>query len=505
MDTLKTGFIVVLLLAVLYGVYVVLNKDQAPPTAEIAWHQQEAEKELQVEVGPPSTPEADTNKLVKDAPAPPVKEDAAVAKDVAAPLLRDAATPPAKPTATFAETSPPSLNATATAPDVNVGIPHVIKAELTPVENSPTAPSLAPSPLRPSTGDPTVPPIDEPPLPSATAGTVPSASGPISPPPPTLLKSNSKLITNPTLDGGQSTQPRSNPYLQSTTTSSADTTQPPLIQEAPDGVRTTPTDSSGRATGFGTSTSPATTDSADAGPGIKPISTAAAFAAAMREAHTNIEEEKWYQALFILSKFYNSPDLSSEQHQTLLDLLDPLAAKVVYSQEHLVTDAHVVLRGETLEQIAQANQIPVDLIANINGLDKSGVLIPGTKVKIVQGPFRADVDLKRQELTLFAGQLYAGRFPVSVGKEPEPQPGEFRVLEKQTGKDYYGDKGQVLRPDDPANPYGHVWIALGQELAIHGSPDRGEGTSQGCISLSPLDAHDVFSILSEGSAVTIRR
>ena len=51
MDTLKTGFIVVLLLAVLYGVYVVLNKDQTPPSAEIAWHQQQAENELQIEIG----------------------------------------------------------------------------------------------------------------------------------------------------------------------------------------------------------------------------------------------------------------------------------------------------------------------------------------------------------------------------------------------------------------------------------------------------------------------
>ena len=51
MDTLKTGFIVLLLLAVLYGVYVVLNKDQTPPTAEIAWHQQQAEQELQIDIG----------------------------------------------------------------------------------------------------------------------------------------------------------------------------------------------------------------------------------------------------------------------------------------------------------------------------------------------------------------------------------------------------------------------------------------------------------------------
>ena len=356
-----------------------------PSTAEIAWHQQEAEKELQIDVGSPSGPEVSASDLLKDVSNPPP--------------------------ATFGES--PKSDATG-----DLGIPSVIKAELTPTEDSASRINLPLSPLRPTTGNVDPSPLtNQPPQPPATkAGEVVA--------PPSLLSNNSKMISNPTIEA----KPRSLAELQPLrepppveTTPVSTESQPSLIPEDPAAARHTPSDLTGKtpevatpptpqATPLNTnplsSTLPADT-TAVTPPLIKPISTVAAFEAAMREAHTNIDEEKWYQALFLLSKFYNSPDLSSEQQKNLLDLLDPLAAKVVYSQEHLVSDGHVVQRGETLHQIANANQVPVDLIANINGLDKTGILVPGTNLKIVQGPFRADVDLKRQELTLFAGQLYA--------------------------------------------------------------------------------------------------
>ena len=122
----------------------------------------------------------------------------------------------------------------------------------------------------------------------------------------------------------------------------------------------------------------------------------------------------------------------------------------------------------------------------------------------MRGPFRADVDLQKKELTLFAGQLYAGRFPISVGQDPPPKPGEYRVLEKKPGHDYFAASGQKLDANDPQNPFGRVWIGLDKELVIHGSPESGDAGAMGCISLSPLDAMDVYSILTQGSSVVIR-
>jgi lipoprotein-anchoring transpeptidase ErfK/SrfK len=58
----------------------------------------------------------------------------------------------------------------------------------------------------------------------------------------------------------------------------------------------------------------------------------------------------------------------------------------------------------------------------------------------------------------------------------------------------------------PANPFGSIWIDLGNDVAIHGSAEAPSSYDDrlGCISLSPRDARDVYGILSIGSEVIIR-
>jgi lipoprotein-anchoring transpeptidase ErfK/SrfK len=225
---------------------------------------------------------------------------------------------------------------------------------------------------------------------------------------------------------------------------------------------------------------------------------------AIQSAHARIEEGKWYEALFNLSLQYGSGELTEEERRRLGDLLDPLAGKVVYSKEHLIEPAYEVRRGETLMDIAERHNVPWQLLANINEVKDPQVLLPGTKLKVVPGPFRAEVDLARRELVLFAGRLYAGRFPITVGSNPAPKPGEYRVNDKQAGRTFYAGGGQTIPAGDPANPYGQIWIDLGGDVCIHGSPEKVQG-GMGCISLSPTDANDVYGILSRGSGVVVRR
>ena len=56
---------------------------------------------------------------------------------------------------------------------------------------------------------------------------------------------------------------------------------------------------------------------------------------AQKIAKTLLDEGKYRDALATLSVFYQSPDLTPAEHRELLDLLDPLAGRVVYSREHL--------------------------------------------------------------------------------------------------------------------------------------------------------------------------
>lgn len=232
---------------------------------------------------------------------------------------------------------------------------------------------------------------------------------------------------------------------------------------------------------------------------------AVAYERARRQAQAMIQEGQYHQALATLSMFYQSEDLTPEQRRELLDLLDPLAGRVVYSREHCLQPAYTVRRNETLFDIAQRYNVPAELLQKINGIDDPNVLVPGTELKVVTGPFRADVDLHAQQLTLFVNGLYAGRFPISVGSDPAPVSGEFQVRDKREDRDYFSIEGRVIPAGNPANPFGNVWLDLGREICIHGSPVGGADPRRGCIGLSPQDANDVYGILSVGSNVRILR
>lgn len=231
------------------------------------------------------------------------------------------------------------------------------------------------------------------------------------------------------------------------------------------------------------------------------------FRRTWQSVERNVQAGKFRAALAELSPYYNHPEITPEERKQVLDWLDALAGKVIYGPEHLLEEPYRVQGRESLNEVADRYRIPAQLLRNVNSgaAPESGVLLPGTELKVIPGPFRAEINLAGSELTLYLGDLYAGRFPFTVGDET-PQPGAYKVADKRTDKDYYGKNGQVIPALDPNNPYGGVWIDLGRELSLHGSPARENGSQTlGCISLSPRDAQDVFGILSLNAEVRIVR
>jgi lipoprotein-anchoring transpeptidase ErfK/SrfK len=114
------------------------------------------------------------------------------------------------------------------------------------------------------------------------------------------------------------------------------------------------------------------------------------------------------------------------------------------------------------------------------------------------------VNLAGGELTLYVGELYAGRFAFTIGDE-RPQPGTYRVQTKQKDRPYIGRDGRQIAGGDPANPYGNCWIDLGKEVSLHGSGiSNGQGPALGCLSFSPQDAQDLCGILSVTSEVVVK-
>ena len=234
------------------------------------------------------------------------------------------------------------------------------------------------------------------------------------------------------------------------------------------------------------------------------------FNTAFGQAEQFIEAAEFRAALELLSGFYRNNELSGPQRQRLLPTLDALAGKVIYSDEHhLAGQPYVVGTNESLVDIAAKWKVPAQLIYNVHQKTLKNPLTdiqPGTELKRIPGPFQAEVDLQTKVLTLFLGDLYAGRFPIRVGISGAPQPGKYSVvLKSESGHTWRDSKGMDYPPGSPQNGYGPNWIGLTGSLCIHEVSDEVTDGHHGCIGLSANDARDVFAILAEESEMTIVR
>ena len=234
-----------------------------------------------------------------------------------------------------------------------------------------------------------------------------------------------------------------------------------------------------------------------------------AITAVWDEVDRLIAADEYRKALGTLSKHYGRKDLTGPQQQKLQGWLDALAGKVIYSTEHhFVRQPYVVKNGETLASIAGKLQIPAEVIYNINRAQfgVSNEVTPGMELKVINGPFHAEVNLETKMMTLFVKNLYAGRFPVAVGISGNPDVGNYRVMVKSpNGFTWRDADGKEYPAGTPGNGYGPYWIGLSGSLCIHAVEDGTVDGHRGCIGLSENDAKDVYGILSKESQISIAR
>lgn len=230
------------------------------------------------------------------------------------------------------------------------------------------------------------------------------------------------------------------------------------------------------------------------------------FAQAREKALKLANEGKLKEALVALTKYYHNPELTRKDYEDLLDILDALAREVIYSPRHLLKPAYTATASDTLASVAEQHKISPDLLKKINQLGDTQVLTQGQQLKVIEGPFRGEVNVTIGEMTLYLNDMYACRFPIAVGLDYDSKVGKFEVAEKRTDRTYYGAGGKVIQAADPSNPYGGYWIDLGGNC-IHGSAEMSatDLKNAGCISLAPIDAADAFIMLTVGSQIEFRK
>lgn len=233
------------------------------------------------------------------------------------------------------------------------------------------------------------------------------------------------------------------------------------------------------------------------------------FVEFMGKARAKLAAGEWKEVHRVLTTWYDEPRLTPEESVQLTDLLDQIAGTAIYSRQAILDEAYLVQPGETLERIADSCKVPWQLLAKINGLRDPQNLPPGTRLKVVRGPFHAVINLESHKLTLMVDRYYAGHFRIGVGSDHPKLEGTYTVQAKMLNPDYYDPKnGGHIAAGDRNNPLGRRLINLGDQIGIHGTNDPNSiGTSQaaGSICLSDRDIDDIYDILSIGSRVTIRR
>ena len=182
--------------------------------------------------------------------------------------------------------------------------------------------------------------------------------------------------------------------------------------------------------------------------------------------------------------------MPAEDEARLVDFLGQLAGTVIYSRKSFLAAPYTVRAGDSLESIAAEYQVPWQLLAKINGIDNPNNLMPGQELKVVRGPFTAQLNANQQWLALFVDGLYAGRFRVQTGPLDKPD-GTYPIVKF------------AANPTSPGSA-GAPYISLGGDLHLR-VPADAVAPGQPTIRIEPQDMSEVFDILSERSQVTIRR
>lgn len=224
----------------------------------------------------------------------------------------------------------------------------------------------------------------------------------------------------------------------------------------------------------------------------------------LRQVDEWLQEDQILDAHAELSRIYwKHPEFRG----LIQEELDQTAAVIFTMSDRQFSQPHFVEYGETLETIAKQYDVPWEYLAMLNRVTPEK-LQAGQELKVVRGPFGAVVDLDEFTLTVHAHGWYINQYPIGIGADEKTPLGEFAIKDKLENPTWYNPDGGIVEPDDPENPLGEYWMGLGNHIGIHGTNDPatiGKAASRGCIHLGDDDIVEVFSLLSPGSRVLIRK
>ncbi len=188
---------------------------------------------------------------------------------------------------------------------------------------------------------------------------------------------------------------------------------------------------------------------------------------------------------------------------TAQERLGQVNVKLIFSPT-MTPDAatYKVEPGDTLGRIARRSGTTVELIRAANGV-RGDLIRVGQLLKVTKTNFSVIVDKSQNTLTLKNGEEVVKVYHCSTGAGGITPAGNFRITSRLIDPVWKG----VVAPGDPENPLGTRWLGFDlPQYGIHGTnqPESiGKPVTRGCIRLLNSDAEELYTLLPEGTSVTI--
>ena len=255
----------------------------------------------------------------------------------------------------------------------------------------------------------------------------------------------------------------------------------------------------------------------------KPIVLAATTSTNLEEGLDLLDSGQLVAARLQLSSLLRSGSLTENEAAQARGVLTDIADTLVFSKEIVADDPfvieYIIRGGDTLSGIVQKMGLQVNwrFIQRINGIKQASGIRPGQNLKLITGPFHAQVDRDTYRIDLFQGdgsdQVFVRSYQVGLGEFNSTPTGLFKVRKnsKLVNPTWVNPRTRkFFSADNPMNPIGERWIGLeGIEertkdlsgLGIHGTiePETiGTQSSMGCIRMHSNDVAQVYEMLAEG-------
>ena len=258
------------------------------------------------------------------------------------------------------------------------------------------------------------------------------------------------------------------------------------------------------------------TDSRSVAANITPSARGGGSQTAVIEARSLQSQNKIIEAREVLNDALRTSTSPAEREAARAELAIP-NERMVFSREVVPNDPftewYTIKSGDLLSKIAKQYQVTDDFLAHINRIPNKNAIRAGDRIKVVKGPFHAQVDKSDFRLDLYLGDapgagLYVRSFRVGLGADNGTPLGSFQVRNKLKNPEWVNPRtGEKVYADDPENPIGERWIGLQgiddntaslRGYGIHGTIEPqtiGTEASMGCIRMHAGDVELVYSMM----------